>query len=287
MNDKLKKLEELLKLANDGLTREEFVVAFQEVIKFVEKLSKTNSAEFESLHKAFDILSAKVKEDAGLDLADVRKECQKMMDSMMKENTSTMNFLRDKVRSLKSGKDGEDGVSPSISDIVPAVLAQIPEDPEETPQETRDKLESLQGDERLDKTAVKGIEQIEEKISQIELRPANVGGAKGIGLYIGGSKKLLTAQQINLIAGTGITISYASASGRNDITITATGTASLTPIAVTGTIDDSNVSFTAASAPNLVIVNGASYRNGHGCTIVGTAITLDNPVGVGGDIYCL
>jgi anthranilate phosphoribosyltransferase len=30
-------------------------------------------------------------------------------------------------------------------------------------------------------------------------------------------------------------------------------------------------------------VNGTSYRNGHGVTISGTTITLDNPVGTGGD----
>lgn len=61
-------------------------------------------------------------------------------------------------------------------------------------------------------------------------------------------------------------------------------TGSTTPIVISGTVDDSNTSFTAASVPNLVIINGASYRNGHGVTISGTAITTDAPVGSGGDI---
>lgn len=166
------------------------------------------------------------------------------------------------------GKDGKDG-SP------------------DTPEQVRDKLEALKGDERTDKSAIKGIEDIEKQVKEISLRPTRVGGAKGIGLYVGGSKKLLTAQQINLVAGTGISISYAYANGRNDLTIAATGTASLTPIEVTGDVDDSNTSFTADSAPSMVIVNGAAYRDGHGCSITGTAITLDNPVGTGGDIYAL
>ena len=50
---------------------------------------------------------------------------------------------------------------------------------------------------------------------------------------------------------------------------------------------NSNTSFTAASTPNIVIINGASYRNGAGVTISGTSVTTDNPVGVGGDIYGL
>lgn len=58
-------------------------------------------------------------------------------------------------------------------------------------------------------------------------------------------------------------------------------------ITVTGTIDDSNTTFTAASAPTIVVVNGTAYRDGHGVTISGVNITLDNPAGTAGDIYCL
>jgi len=56
---------------------------------------------------------------------------------------------------------------------------------------------------------------------------------------------------------------------------------------LTGAIDDSNLTFTFSAIPNMVIVNGATYRHGHGCTISGTTVTLDNPVGTGGDIYGL
>lgn len=140
----------------------------------------------------------------------------------------------------------------------------------------------------ISRDAVEGLDKLEEQIKQIEIRPVRVGGgAKGFTLYVDGTRKLLTAQTLNLIAGTGMTLSYSYANGRNDITFTATGSASINPIVVTGAIDNSNTSFTAASAPNLVIVNGASYRDGHGCSITGTAITLDNPVGNGGDIYAL
>lgn len=65
------------------------------------------------------------------------------------------------------------------------------------------------------------------------------------------------------------------------------GGSGLSVITVSGTINDANTSFTAASAPTLVVVNGATYRNGSGCTIAGLVITLDNPVGTGGDIYAL
>lgn len=152
----------------------------------------------------------------------------------------------------------------------------------------RDGLELLDGDERLKKEAVRGIEDIEKRIKSIELRPVKgVGGAKGIGLYVGGSKKLLTAQTINLVAGSNVTLTYAYANGRNDITISSGAADALAVITVTGDINDTNTSFTAASEPTLVVINGAAYRDGKGVTISGTSITTDNAVGVGGDIYCL
>lgn len=68
-------------------------------------------------------------------------------------------------------------------------------------------------------------------------------------------------------------------------TISASSGAAVTPITMTGTIDDSNKSFTAASTPTLVNINGTFYRHGHGVTIAGTAVTTDSPVGTGGDIF--
>lgn len=60
------------------------------------------------------------------------------------------------------------------------------------------------------------------------------------------------------------------------------------PMAPTsGDVDDSNKTFIFPSKPKIVCVNGAFYRNGHGVTITGTTSVLDNPAGVGGDVYAL
>lgn len=59
-------------------------------------------------------------------------------------------------------------------------------------------------------------------------------------------------------------------------------------ITVSGTIDDSNVTFTAASQPTLLFINGAAYQTTGGSItwsyLAGT-ITLSSPVGVGGSIF--
>lgn len=65
------------------------------------------------------------------------------------------------------------------------------------------------------------------------------------------------------------------------------GALQTTILAATGTVDDSNLDFTFTTEPLLIVINGASYRKGHGWSwSVGTA-TLDFPVGTGGDIYGL
>lgn len=59
----------------------------------------------------------------------------------------------------------------------------------------------------------------------------------------------------------------------------------ITLMVATGTVDNSNTAFTFASQPTLIVVNGASYRVGHGWSWSVLTATLDAPVGTGGDIY--
>lgn len=63
------------------------------------------------------------------------------------------------------------------------------------------------------------------------------------------------------------------------------GGGAFTVLPATGTINDSNKTFSFTSTPTAVAVNGAVYINGQGVTITTNAATLDNPVGVGGSIY--
>ncbi len=94
----------------------------------------------------------------------------------------------------------------------------------DTPQETRNKLASLEGEERLNKSAIKGIDELEKYLSEriAQIRGGISGVARGIQLYISGVKKGL-ANTLNLKAGTNVTITHSYANGQNDVTISATG----------------------------------------------------------------
>ena len=59
--------------------------------------------------------------------------------------------------------------------------------------------------------------------------------------------------------------------------------------AASGTIDDSNVVFTFASAPSLLVINGGIYQSTGGTyTWTGTTtVTLNDTIGTGGSIFGL
>ena len=71
------------------------------------------------------------------------------------------------------------------------------------------------------------------------------------------------------------------------------GSSGITIVTTASTVDDSNTSFVFTSTPTVVVVNGATYRNGSTiggiviCTISGVNVTLGFPVGTGGDIYAM
>lgn len=89
----------------------------------------------------------------------------------------------------KDGKDGVDGITPEVTTIaleaskmaqveleakmptIPAIVEQIPLEGERV----RDSLELLTGDERLDKSAIRGLEDYKE-ISDLARKPKEIGG---------------------------------------------------------------------------------------------------------------
>lgn len=87
-------------------------------------------------------------------------------------------------------------------------------------------------------------------------------------------------------AGSGISIT--NVNGVKQISAIPT---SFTLLDATGSVDDSNTTFTFTSAPTIVVINGGFYRSTSTIggvavwTIVGLTVTTAFPVGTGGDIY--
>lgn len=126
---KLKKLSELMKLTTEGLSRQEFVEAFQKVIDYAKKIKDGNEKEWTLVHAAFSMLESKLRESNTKQIADSHKEHTQKIDMALREQEKGMKFMYDKVGKIIKGKEGEPGKPGKDADhnrIVKDVLAKIP-----------------------------------------------------------------------------------------------------------------------------------------------------------------
>lgn len=117
--EKLKKLQTILKEINEGITREEFVNAFKEVVKIVKDLQETNKKEFELIHEFTKKFSGKIQSDTSMTLADMKRQVnqifvgermnamQKMIDESVKEAMDKMHGKMTEIdKKMASVRDG-------------------------------------------------------------------------------------------------------------------------------------------------------------------------------------
>ena len=191
-------------------------------------------------------------------------------------------YIQSGVSDGKDGKDGQDGkngrtptryidywTSEDQDKIVSEVLSKVPKAKDGVSPKIEDVVKLVLKEIKMPET--KGF-ITETKLAEFLRR----GGFRG-----GGD---------TVAAGSGISIAI-NANGQKEISATGSGSFTLLSV-VTGAVDDTNTVFTFASAPSMVVINGSTYRNGSTAmggtiSIVGTTVTLPNPVGTGGDVYAI
>jgi hypothetical protein len=154
---RLKKLQDLLKIASEGLTREEFLKSFQAAIDLILKVEKKQDDKFQ---KTLDDLKTQIEELANSNESDfttLKADFQKKINLALNDQAAGMNLIRDKVRKIKEGKDGKDGINGlNGSDGSPGAPGR--DGSPDTAEDIVSKLESLTGQNRLDVSAIKGLE---------------------------------------------------------------------------------------------------------------------------------
>jgi hypothetical protein len=162
-SNKLEKLKKLLEVANDGLSKAQFLESFKKV---VDQVLKIETKVLENINKAIDEL--KISQNASLeatqgDLMGLGARLTELVNKALKEQENGLNFIRDKVRKIKEGKDGYtpkkgvdyfDGQAGKDADeekIISEILKQIkiPEIDKSELEELKKELETLKGQRRL------------------------------------------------------------------------------------------------------------------------------------------
>lgn len=254
----IEKVEKLFEMISEEYVKPEEV---EEIFAAILALIEKNKAELEQ----------KMAQNKG-EMAETHREMYSEMEAMesrMKEMHSKMEtkMTVDK-KEMMVYCDTEmhklEDMMPEMPDLMPleqriteveAKIPQLPEIPDIIPLE--EKLEEIKQD----------IEKLKKDVKTASGRP--IFGA--------------ASRYKQISAGTNVTVTE---NKLGYITIAASG-GGTNILEATGDVDDANTTFTFVSEPTMVVVNGSNYRNGHGCTIAGTTVTLDNPVGTDGDIYGL
>ena len=172
----LKKLEKLFSLMDsDTLTKEDFLKSFENVVSLVLKIEKRNSEAVELLEKTYSRLSEKVRDDYISSLSDFKKEFSKFVNTQIEKITESVDK---KMKMVRDGKDADE------TQIIKNVISQIklPEQKEiilDNAGQIRDKLEILKGEDRLDKSAIRGLDDLLKSGYMIEKPIFSFGGRRG------------------------------------------------------------------------------------------------------------
>ncbi len=145
-------------------TMREFLLAFETALKALSLLKAANQSEREQITASVEAFKEELENRFSGFLTKEKADLVAQMGRMFKQHEEKMLAVDQKLDTVENGKDADE------EKIVAEVLAQIklPEQKEnivDGPDEIRNKLELLQGDERLDKSAIKGLEELEAKIN--------------------------------------------------------------------------------------------------------------------------
>lgn len=174
----LKKLKDMKKML-DPLTKGEFLEHFEEMLKAIKSHKDTSKSEFKEMNKLYqELLKAGKEEMKNINNEDVTR---------IKGDVDAMKMaIQTKLEAVRDGLDGRDGKDADEDSIVEKVIANfkiptIEEIKDDLPimgEEVRDSLELLQGDARLEMSAIKGLE---EKLEEL-LKLAKIGTTvRGVG----------------------------------------------------------------------------------------------------------
>lgn len=226
---KLQKLESLLKIVDESLTKEEFILAFEIVVKLVRDLQVTNKEEFELMRTALDSFSAKLKEANITDIQTLRDQVQ---DSLI----TLSDKVDAKLATIRNGEDGEDGEpgeqglpgKDGSPDTGEEIIAKI------------NKADSL-----ISKEAVEGMKELQKAVEEKTGNTVRVGWGshpltiQGLGAVIDKNTRVLN------FAGAGLTSVVRSANGVVTVNLAGAG-GTVYAETPTGLINGSNVTYTTA-----------------------------------------
>ncbi len=258
MNPEQKELlQSMIKTLQLSVTKAEFTKNFEQIIALIKALKKQNTDDFTEINRIVEKKLKEVSETQSTDFSTLKNELSKTVSDQVSNMYSDWAKMSDKIQErIAELKDGEDADEQKVCDMVLAQMPKPEPQPKCTPEETRNKLETLTGDERLDKSAIKGIDEALAQIASTGKATFVSGTAKPIRLTNDGTLIDKNIRNLNF-KGTAVTSIVRNADGTIDITLDA-GAGSTTPVN-NEVVSGSGTTFTLAYTPTVGSVNLYGY----------------------------
>lgn len=262
--------------------------------KKIEKVKEDLTNTISSISRSLSEFKKSVEEDSSLqevsEYIDLEiEEIEEQLESL-KETISEISYVSDKRhedygKSLMSLSTQIKDISKTVSEHLALKFKEIKRTHDVFDEDVKSLHKGhtihLEKFEQIDKNFLKFEKDLKKYASEIY----EYGSSFSI---LSNGSLIGTSNALNLKAGANMTITVTvNPQGAITAQFDASGSA-LAIIAVTGTIDDSNTSFTSATLPTLLNINGAFYKQTGGAITwsrSGTTITLSSAVGVGGSIF--
>lgn len=271
MSDKLATVKKISDMLNEGLTKEEFVKSFKNVAAIVLKTQKKLADDNSQMRADFEVFTQRVKADKVSDLEEIRTEARVVVGNAINTLTESMNK---KLASMQSSIDlmnnsrepDQEAMMTRVQALIPTITELANQMPVLGPQ-VRDALELLQGDARLDYTAIRGLENAITAAAKanMPISGQKPGGRTGMYYYINGVKKGIISN-VNFVAGTNMAIAYSKVNGQDTFTFNASGggTGGVSVETPPEACDGMNQVFTVSKQPKWVVADGTTYYEGAG-----------------------
>lgn len=185
--EQMVKLENLIKLLSESLTREEFVKSFENVTNFVKKIESNNNAQFQTIQQKFGDLSSGLTKGNSANFEGLKAEANRyvrlQMELLKKTNTALVEQHKQRMlavdEKLATVQDGKPADETKITEqITEKLKALIPAEKEnETGQTIVDKINELPTDDDDDKIDYSHLKNVPKE-------KKNPSG--GSGKYMGG-----------------------------------------------------------------------------------------------------
>jgi len=285
-DENVRNLSKLIAAMNQkAMTHEEFVKAFEVVMETIQELRLENQEDFRLMQEAMDALGEQLRERASQDIEKACDEFDSFAEKVRSQISSIVARVDDRLEDLKDIKNGETPTDahlmelmiPLLPDvqaidemgIVNTVLDKVEDRLPEFGKAFRDALELLPEGEKLTPDAIEGLQDHLEKT--VHSTGTRAGwGAHPLMIKDGATVVAKVARVINF--GTNLTATL-GADGTITVNASGGGSGGYTVETPTGTVDGSNKTFTVSTTPVYIVVDGITYFDGSGYSIVGTTVT--------------